>query len=115
MALRNLFNAAAPPNPPQCGGTAPLRRTARVTMRMRIRLDRTLGADSAGARVGASVSHPVPRLGSGFELRRRVMGAVSAGRREGGAGRLVDRGPWGVPSGWRVGRLPRPPGGGLAA
>jgi hypothetical protein len=28
MALRNIFNAAAPPNPPQCGGTAPLRYTA---------------------------------------------------------------------------------------
>ncbi len=61
-------------------------------------------------RTGASVSHPVPRLGPRLELRRRVRGAVSARRWE---GRLVDRGLWDVPPGGRVGRLSRSLGGGL--
>jgi hypothetical protein len=60
--------------------------------------------------VGASVSHPVPRLGPGFKLRRRVRGTFMPARRR--ADRLVDRGLWDVPPGGWVGRLSRPLGGG---
>jgi hypothetical protein len=73
------------------------KRRGRGGLCMRIRLDRTLGRA-----LRASVSHPVPRLGSGLELRRRAF--MPARRR---AGRLVDRYAGDVPPGG----LPRPLGG----